>query len=328
MIMALHGLFLIALLSTAGVVLDRLLGEPRRWHPLVGFGRLANAIERHLNRPQGTRWMGLLAWAVTVLPVVALALAIGYLLGRQSWWLAAAWQALLLYCCLGLRSLGEHVLPIAHALKAGDLALARRLTARIVSRDTSQLEESDLAKAAVESVLENGNEAVFATLFWFVIGGGAGALLFRLSNTLDAMWGYRTPRLLVFGCAAARIDDGLNWIPARLTALSYGLLGNWDVARQCWRTQAPAWSSPNAGPVMAAGAGALELSLGGPAIYHGAVEDRPLLGQGPRPMADDIGRAWSLVVRTTWLWLTVLVLIAAGVGMLRLIYLMLGGSLA
>ncbi|MBB3213167.1 adenosylcobinamide-phosphate synthase [Herbaspirillum sp. Sphag1AN] len=325
---ALHGLFVVAALSAAGVILDRLLGELRRWHPLVGFGRLANAIEQRLNRPAGRRWVGLCAWALAVLPPVALVVWIGIVLGRQSLWLAAGWQILLLYFCLGLRSLGDHVLPIAKALKDGDLAAARALTARIVSRDTSELDESDLAKAAVESVLENGNDAVFGTLFWFVVSGGAGALLFRLSNTLDAMWGYRTPRLLVFGCAAARIDDALNWIPARLTALSYGMLGNWEVARQCWRTQARAWSSPNAGPVMAAGAGALELSLGGPAVYHGALEDRPLLGAGPRPMADDIDRAWSLVQRTTWLWLTVLVLIAAGVGMMRLVYLMMGGSLA
>ena len=304
------GLAMLAWQAVAGVALDWLLGETPRWHPLVGFGRLANWLERRLNRQPGSRFMGACAWALAVLPPVALASWIAIVLGQYSLWLAAAWQVLLLYFCLGLRSLRDHVLPIARALQAGELERARLLTARIVSRDTSQLAESDLSKAAVESVLENGNDAVFATLFWFVVAGGSGALLFRLSNTLDAMWGYRTPRLLAFGCAAARIDDAWNWLPARLTAFSYALLGNWRQARICWRTQAPAWSSPNAGPVMAAGAGALGLALGGAAVYHGELEERPPLGLGRSAMADDIARAWTLVARSVWLWLSVLLLLS------------------
>jgi adenosylcobinamide-phosphate synthase len=155
-------------------------------------------------------------------------------------------------------------------------------------------------------LLENGNDAVFGTLFWFIVAGAPGAVLFRLANTLDAMWGYRTPRFLAFGCVAARIDDVLNWIPARLTALSYALLGNTRLAWRCWRSQAPAWSSPNAGPVMSAGAGALGLALGGAACYDGVVEDRPPLGTGRVATASDIGRAWRLVAGTTALWVGVL----------------------
>lgn len=303
-------LSLLALLMVAGVALDWLLGEVRRWHPLVGFGRLAQALERGLNRQPGSYLRGALAWALAVLPAVALAVWITLLLARQSFWLAAAWHVLLLYFCIGLRSLRDHVMPIAQALKAGDLAVARELTGRIVSRDTTQSQETDLAKAAVESLLENGNDAVFGTLFWFAVGGGPGALLFRLSNTLDAMWGYRTPRLQAYGCVAARIDDGLNWLPARLTAYSYAVLGNWRQARHCWRTQAPAWSSPNAGPVMSAGAGALGLALGGAAIYDGEVEQRPPLGVGRDAVADDIGRAWTLVARTAMLWLSAMLLLS------------------
>ncbi len=301
----------LAWLACAGVMLDWCLGEPRRWHPLVGFGRLANAIERSLNRHPGSFLRGVLGWSLAVLPLVALAGGITLLLGRQSFWLAAAWHVLLLYFCLGLRSLRDHVLPIGMALKAGDLAAARGLTARIVSRDTTQLDETDLAKAAVESVLENGNDAVFGTLFWFAVAGGPGALLFRLSNTLDAMWGYRNPRFLAFGWAAARLDDVWNWLPARLTAASYAALGNWRTARHCWRTQAPSWSSPNAGPVMASGAGALGLALGGAAIYDGAIEQRPPLGIGRPALAADIARGWSLVARTALLWLCVLLLLSA-----------------
>lgn len=300
----------LALLTTAGVALDWLCGETRRWHPLVGFGRLAAAVERQLNRHPGSYLRGALGWALGVLPLVALAAWITWLLGRQSFWLAAVWQVVVLYFCLGLRSLRDHVLPIARALKAGDLAAARALTARIVSRDTSQAGETDLSKAAVESVLENGNDAVFGTLFWFVVAGAPGALLFRLANTLDAMWGYRNARFLAFGCTAARIDDVLNWLPARLTASSYAMLGDWRQARRCWRTQAPAWSSPNAGPVMSSGAGALGLALGGAAIYDGELEQRPPLGVGREAVADDIVRAWTLVERTSYLWLGVLLALA------------------
>lgn len=312
-------LTVLALLMVAGVALDWLCGEVTRWHPLVGFGRMAQAIERLLNRSPGKRagsyLRGALAWMLAVLPLVALSVVITVLLAQLSFWLAAAWHVVLLYFCIGLRSLRDHVMPIADALKAGDLAAARTLTGRIVSRDTTQSQETDLAKAAVESLLENGNDAVFGTLFWFALAGGPGALLFRLANTLDAMWGYRTPRFFAFGCTAARIDDALNWLPARLTASSYALLGNWRQARTCWRTQASAWSSPNAGPVMSAGAGALELALGGAAIYDGEVEQRPPLGVGREAVAEDIARAWKLVARTALLWLTVMLLLSSIIGM-------------
>ncbi|MDP3138644.1 MAG: CobD/CbiB family cobalamin biosynthesis protein, partial [Burkholderiaceae bacterium] len=179
----------------------------------------------------------------------------------------------------------------------------------IVSRETSQLDASGVAKAGVESVLENGNDAIFGTLFWFALLGGPGAVLFRLANTLDAMWGYRTERFNHFGWAAARIDDGLNWLPARLTALTYAVLGQTRTALACWRTQAPGWESPNAGPVMAAGAGSLGVQLGGAAIYHGAEEIRPPLGCGPAPGAADLERAIRLIQRSLWLWLTTFFLI-------------------
>lgn len=296
----------IAFLTVAGIALDLILGEARRWHPLVGFGKLANALERKLNRGNARFGKGMLAWMLAVVPLVLLMYWATRWIANAG--VAAAWtvHALLLYFCLGLRSLRDHTLPIAHALQRDDLPQARRLTAMIVSRDTENADASDLAKAGVESLLENGNDAVFGTLFWFIVAGGSGAVLFRLANTLDAMWGYRTSRFLAFGCVAARIDDVLNWIPARLTALSYALLGNTRLAWQCWKMQAHAWSSPNAGPVMSAGAGALGLALGGAACYDGAVEDRSPLGQGRAAAASDIARAWRLVAGATVLWVGVL----------------------
>ncbi|MBN3793326.1 CobD/CbiB family cobalamin biosynthesis protein, partial [Burkholderia sp. Ac-20353] len=217
----------------------------------------------------------------------------------------------LLWFALGAKSLADHLAPIAAALLRHDLPGARALTARIVSRDTSTADEGALSRAAVESALENGNDAIFGALFWFVVAGGPGALMFRLANTLDAMWGYRTPRFLTFGWAAARIDDALNWIPARLTAASYALLGDTANAWRCWRTQARHWDSPNAGPVMAAGAGSLNVQLGGPAVYHGELEQRPQLGSGSPATAAHIVAALSLVTRTLALWLALLVASAA-----------------
>lgn len=286
----------------AGLLADRLFGEVRRFHPLVGFGRWARAVEDAVRRIVGEhRLAGLLAWALAVLPWVALALIARAAHPLAHWPVDIA----LLYFSLGGRSLAEHAEAVAAPLAAGNLAAARERVGWIVSRDTRELDPAGVARAGTESVLENGNDAVFGALFWFLLGGGAGVLLFRLANTLDAMWGYRTPRYLRFGWAAARIDDVLNALPARLTALTYALLGNTRRALTCWRVQAPAWDSPNAGPVMAAGAGALGVALGGGAIYHGQWEERPPLGEGPAPDAGSLRAAIALVRRGTLLWLAV-----------------------
>jgi adenosylcobinamide-phosphate synthase len=131
------------------------------------------------------------------------------------------------------------------------------------------------------------------------------------------MWGYRNPRYNEFGWAAARLDDVLNYLPARLTALSYTVLGNTNSAWHCWRQQAPRWDSPNAGPVMAAGAGALQVKLGGAAIYHGKLEQRPELGCGKTAVPADIARAVTLVQRTLYLWLLVITLAAVAIAGLK-----------
>lgn len=279
----------------AGLLLDRLLGEPRRYHPLVGFGRLAAAVELRLNR-RG-RGGGLLAWSLLVLPFTVTAALIEPLpvIGDAA-------AVLLLYLALGGRSLAEHAERVTAALGAGQLPEARCLVGGLVSRDTRDMGEADIARAAAESVLENGSDAVFGALFWFLVAGAPGVVLYRLANTLDAMWGYRNDRYLRFGWAAARIDDLLNLVPARLAAGSYALVGATRDALTCWRHQAPAWESPNAGPVMAAGAGALGVRLGGPAVYHGALRQRPVLGNGRTATAADIRRAVALVQRAVWLW--------------------------
>ncbi|MDX5444694.1 MAG: adenosylcobinamide-phosphate synthase CbiB [Zoogloeaceae bacterium] len=293
----------LALKLALGLLLDRIAGEPpNRLHPLVAFGRWAAAVEVRARRHLGSGiFAGLVAWCVAVLPWCALALLLRAGTGWAHWPVDVA----LLWFALGARSLREHAEAVAAPLAAGDLCSAREQVSRIVSRDAAALDNEGVARAATESVLENGHDAIFSSLFWFCVAGGLGALLARLANTLDAMWGYRTPRYLRFGRIAARVDDVLGWIPARLTALTYAALGHTRHALHCWRTQAPAWSSPNAGPVMAAGAGALGVRLGGPAPYHGQIEVRPPLGCGNAPTADTIRRAVAIVRQSVWLWLAV-----------------------
>lgn len=300
------------LLLIAALLLDQRLGEPRRWHPLVGFGALADRAEAWLNRPPQPgqhsatlthRLAGVTALLLLVLPPVLLATV---LVQQPFGWLV---ELLGLYLCLGRQSLFEHLQAIAQPLAQGDLQQARQRTALIVSRDTAALDETGIARAAVESTLENGHDALFATLFWFMVAGLPGALLHRLCNTLDAMWGYRTPRFLAFGWATARSDDLLGWLPARLTALSYCLSGNWRKGWRCWRNQARSHDSPNAGPVMAAGAGALLLRLGGNTHYQGQLRPRPTFGCCALPQGSDIPRALQLLNRSLGLWLLTLLIL-------------------
>lgn len=294
-----------ALLAGAGVVFDWLCGEPRRFHPLRGFGRLADAVEYRLyggidTAPRARRLRGVLAVALLLAPFTAAAAG----LSRLPYF-GTAFSVAALYFALGHRSLHDHARPVITALRAGDQGAARRQVSLMVSRDSAAL---DITAAAAESVLENGNDGVFGALFWFAVAGAPGAVLYRLANTLDAMWGYRNERYIHFGWAAARLDDALNYLPARLTALTYAILGETRQALRCWRAQAPAWDSPNAGPVMAAGAGALGVSIGGPARYDGEWHARPLLGVGAAPGLQDVERALRLVRHGVLLWLGVLLI--------------------
>ncbi len=291
--------FAVPITALLAVLLDRLLGEPRRWHPLVGFGWLAQRVEASLYA--ASRLRGSIAVSLLVGGPALAAFLAHRSLGSWAWLLDAA----LLYLALGAASLGEHAAAVRRVLDIGDLDAARRSVGRMVSRDTADMDETAVVRATLESVLENGCDAVFGALFWFLVAGAPGVVAYRLANTLDAMWGYKTERYLHFGWAAARLDDLLNWIPARLTALTYLIIGKSAVAWRCWRAQAANWESPNAGPVMAAGAGALTVKLGGPAMYHGCLEPRPPLGEGREPAAADIARAAALVRRGVWLWLVV-----------------------
>ncbi len=293
------------------VFMDRVLGEPRRWHPLVGFGHIAAAVEQKCNRDSvsaGWRYVtGILSWLLLVLPVPLL-----------LWWLqtvvsdnaAMVIAVVCLWFALGGNSLVQHARAVKTALQQQDMTLARQRVGMMVSRDTKKSDEAAISRATIESVLENGNDAIFAALFWFVLLGAPGVILFRFANTLDAMWGYKTVRFKAFGWMAARMDDGLNYIPARLTALGYALSGKTRLAWQCWQTQAVNWQGTNPGVVMAAGAGALAIQLGGGDYYHGSWRERPLLGTGKIAGANDIERAIQLLHKTLLVWLATIWLLA------------------
>ncbi|WP_303290101.1 adenosylcobinamide-phosphate synthase CbiB [Marinobacter sp. SS5-14b] len=304
--------FLVAVaVCLAAVLLDLVAGEPRRWHPLVGFGRGAAVLEHWLNRqpkqPGRSLAGGLLGVVLLTAPVVAL---IGLLPNVLHGGLWLAVQVIVLWSALSLRGLAEHGKAVSGALQQADGERARAAVGRIVSRDAAALSDSGVAAAATESMLENGADAVFASLFWFLVAGLPGVVLHRMINTLDAMWGYRNDRFLYFGRCAARLDDLMNWLPARLTAITYAVLGHTRLALRCWRSQAKTWDSPNAGPVMAAGAGALGVTLGGPAPYASGIKHRPLLGDGAAASAQTVDGAIALVRRGVWLWLLVLMALA------------------
>lgn len=299
-------LMTVSLALFIALLLDVLFGEPKRNHPLPMFGCWASAIEAQLllarDRPViQQQFHGLLALMLSVLPI------------SGAFYIITRWPLLndllgpvILYLCIAPKSLIQHTLAIYQPLQSGDLAQARKALALIVSRETGQMDTQAIRKATIESTLENGADAIFAPIFWFFIAGPTGAIFYRLCNTLDAMWGYKNIRYTHFGYTAARLDDLLNWIPARLTALSYLLLGNSAKAWTCFRQQSPLCESPNAGVVMSAGAGCLNVSLGGAAIYHGQWKNKPMLGTPLRAKNQDILRANLLILLTTLLWLVLI----------------------
>ena len=299
----------VAIVIALALLLDFLLGEPRRAHPLVGFGRAAEVLERRFNGGERRVLKGMACWLLLILPVALLVL---YLDGRSArWgWLGYADDVALLYLAIGWRSMGQHVAPIEAALTrpdSVDLPQARAALAMIVSRDTAAMDTPALLGATVETTLENSADALFASLFWYVVAGPAGVVVHRLANTLDAMWGYRSPRYNAFGRCAARMDDALNLLPAQLLALTFALVSPYPAKTlHCIFSQGWRWKSVNAGAVMASGASALGVVLGGPACYRGHSVVRPPLGWGRLVAPGDLARVRRLVQRSLGAWLLVL----------------------
>ncbi len=281
-------------MSAAGLALgygaDLALGDPRRGHPVAGFGRLALALERLLYGPSRAR--GALFTAALVAGAAGAGQLLARVLGRR------AALALLTWTALGGRSLRREAAAIAAQLQRGDLDGARRSLPVLAGRDAAALDADGIARAVVESVAENTSDAVVGTLLWGAVAGPAGVAAYRAANTLDAMVGHRAARYARFGWASARLDDALGW-PAARAGAALTVLCSTAPAR-AWRVlrrDGAAHPSPNAGRMEAAFAGALDLRLGGPLSYGGRVEQRPALGDGAAPAATDIARANRLSSR-------------------------------
>lgn len=312
-------------IAGAALLLDALIGDPgwlyrRLPHPVALIGQAIGGLDRLLNRPKAPKALRVLAGISTVLVVAsavgALAWAIGFGLRKiEPEWIGAAAETLLVSVLLAGRSLHAHVAAVARGLE-GSLDQGREAVAAIVGRDPETLDEAGVARAAIESAAENFSDGLIAPLFWYVLFGLPGIAAYKAINTLDSMIGHRTEKHHAFGWAAARLDDLVNLVPARLAGglLALGaLLIPWASAKRALATMlrdADKHRSVNAGWPEAAMAGALGLSLGGPRHYTGDHADDPWIGAGTRnALPADIRRALTVNIATA-LWLALI--LAAG----------------
>ena len=269
--------------------LDLLLGDPEWFpHPVRGFGFLASVGERLLRPAARGPASGFLTGAGLTIAVVSA----GWAIGRPK---NAAWQVMLAWTTLATRSLLSEAHSVIRALEADDLELARVRLARIVGRDTAHLDATEISRAVIETLAESACDGIVAPLFWLAIGGVPCAMAYKAVNTLDSMIGHREPPYLYFGRFAARLDDGVNFIPARLTAMGIVTAARFHGLR-IWLRDGSNHASPNAGQSEAAMAGALGVRLGGANTYDGVLHHAPVLNaEGRPPSAKDARTALTLV---------------------------------
>ncbi|MEP2640378.1 adenosylcobinamide-phosphate synthase CbiB [Roseobacter sp.] len=294
-----------AVLLICALCLDALLGEPKwLWdrvaHPAVLMGRLIGALDRRFNEGAQRRLKGI----GCVVFLVGVGGAIGLLLST----LGPVAEIITAAILLAQRSLVQHVARVADGLRMST-AQGRRMVAQIVSRDTDAMHDTQIARSAIESAAENLSDGVIAPAFWFLIAGVPGLVIYKLINTADSMIGYRTPRHHAFGWAAARLDDLLNLIPARLTAALIALpAGCYDL--RAIRRDAAQHRSPNAGWPEAAMSRALGVALAGPRAYDGQMRDFPFVNPDGRKVltAVDIDASIAMLWKAWRMWLVLCVL--------------------
>lgn len=291
------GLLLLALL------LDAVWGDPDRpWHPVRRLGALIQALERVARRDTRhlkLRGVGLALAVVGIAYLAGLALMHAAALLDQHWglhgWLSLGVGAVLLWSALAVRSMADHAIAVLAALELGDLPLARLAIARMVGRDTADLDERGICRALLETIAEGLCDGVVAPLFFALLGGAPLALAYRAVNTLDSMVGYKDEHYRELGWASARLDDLASWIPARKAALftaiaAYAMRLSASGAVRTARRDGPRQPSPNSGWPEGAFAGALGVQLGGPLKYRGRVSDKALLGEPLRPLTAAVCR--------------------------------------
>ncbi|WP_332719611.1 adenosylcobinamide-phosphate synthase CbiB [Pelagibacterium mangrovi] len=299
---------MIALLAA---VLERLVGYPhwlvdRIGHPVIWIGGLIEAEDKRRNDPkksfEARQALGVLSIVIVVLSVLIAALGIQALLRAVPFGWAV--EVVLASSLIAQKGLRDAVIAVARALRDEGIAGARRAVSHIVGRDTSELDEAGVSRAAIETLAENASDGVIAPLFYLALFGLPGAAVYKAINTADSMIGHRTERHEAFGWAAAKLDDLVNWVPARLTAGLFVLAArsmpgaDSDAAWAAAKRDAAEHASPNAGWPEAAMAGALGFGLGGPRAYGGETVDLPTMGDGRRELvAEDIAVAIGLFDR-------------------------------
>ena len=292
----------------AALLLDSIFGDPKCLpHPVVLIGRLISYYEKKLySRGTDAKKNGFIFCAAVIVTAAAAVFAVLYAAGAAGFLLRRALELYLLYAAIAFKSLKDESLPVAKALAAGDLTAARLSVGRIVGRDTDRLDEAGVIRACVETIAESYVDGVVSVLFWACVGGYFGqaalfAWIFKASNTMDSMVGYDDERYHDFGFAAAKLDDVMNFIPARLgaaAAVAAGAAAGMD-CRRAWKIflrDRLKHKSPNSAHAESVFAGLLGIRLGGGAFYDGQWEPRPFLGDDTRsPEPNDITRAHHIL---------------------------------
>lgn len=301
-----------------GFLLDLWLGDPHTWwHPVRGIGWLINAVERNLRQwfPLGSKdelMAGRLLVVLVLLFTGVTAWGVLKITARIHPALEFAVYCLMCYQILAVKSLKTESMKVYHAGKNGDIEGARAAVAMIVGRDTEELSEAGIIRAAVETVAENTSDGVIAPLCFLLLTGPVGGFLYKAINTMDSMIGYKNETYLYFGRAAARLDDLVNWLPARFTALLliaaawlmhfFDPAVNGGRAFHIWRRDRRRHKSPNSAQSEAACAGALGIALAGDAWYFGVRHIKPIIGDAGRPIEyEDIRRVNTLLYISAWL---------------------------
>lgn len=281
------------------VALDRFVPDRHGFKPFAWYRDWAESIEERFNG--GTRLHGVAAVLLAIIPILIGVVAARYVLKHITPALAFVFDIFILYVCLDIYRLGKGAGAIADTLDAGEVREADAQLKELSGKSAATLSEAGIAHATVEAVLKQGSSLIISPIFWFILLGPGGAVLQRLASILDKLWGHRYERFVEFGWAAARLDDLLQWIPARITALSYAIMGSFEDALHCWRRRMGVWSDINSGPLLASGFGAMHMqnceAMGEVSEY-----DEPAANLSIIPDSNHIRGVVALVWRVLLFW--------------------------
>ncbi len=293
----------------AALLLEHFRPLPRDFRLYGWFSGYVHYLERQFNA--GGHQHGVLAWFLALSPLVLLVTLISIWLNALNGLVGWAWNVIALYLLMGFGALGERAAAVSSALRNHQLDQARWLLEQWRGGDSAALSASEVARLGIEELLISAFRRLFGVALWFTLLGPGGALLYRLSQILAQTWGgLNEQEFGNFGKFATRAFAWMEWLPARLTAISFAIVGDFEDAMYCWRSQAKQWMEESLGIVLASGAGAIGVKLGDTIETRGSVECRPEIGLGDDAGVDYMDSAISLIWRTLALWLVLLLLIA------------------